>query len=269
MAERRLATPVTATEDVEALVKRLAESLCEAMERRGEGARVIDLALFRVDGAVTRTGVGTSRPLRDPAGIARLFHERLAALHDDLDAGCGYEIVRLSVSACDRLDPAEPSFRGDGARREAVAELTDRLAARLGMDKVLAAEPRDTHIPERAQALVPVSGASGFAAPVAPAVADLPPERPLRLFSRPEPVEALAEVPDGAPMRFRWRRVLHDVVRAEGPERIAGEWWRGEEPARDYYRIEDNAGRRFWLFREGLHGEGEAPPRWFLHGLFA
>lgn len=269
MAERRLATPITATQDVEALVKRLAASLCEAMERRGEGARIIDLALFRVDGAVSRTGVGTSRPLRDPAAIARLFHERLAAIHDDLDAGCGYDLVRLSVSACDRLDPAEPAFDGSGGRPAAAAELTDRLAARLGMDKVLAAVPRDTHIPEKAEMLVPACRVRPDSAPREAAPSSLPPERPLRLFARPEPVEALAEVPDGAPVRFRWRRVLHDVVRAEGPERIAGEWWRGQSPARDYYRIEDNAGRRFWLFREGLHGEGATPPRWFLHGLFA
>ena len=269
MAERRLATPVTAMEDVETLVKRLAANLCEAMERRGEGARVIDLALFRVDGAVSRAGVGTSRPLRDPAAIARLFHERLAALHDDLDAGCGYDLVRLSVSACDRFDPAEPSFDGGNGRAQEVADLTDRLAARLGMGNVLASAPRDTHIPERAEVLVPPFKNGGGGPSRLPVPPGLPPERPLRLFPRPEPVEALAEVPDGAPLRFRWRRVLHDVVRAEGPERIAGEWWRDGLPPRDYYRIEDDGGRRFWLFREGLHGEGGMPPRWFLHGLFA
>jgi protein ImuB len=269
MAERRLATPVTAMEDVETLVRRLAANLCEAMERRGEGARVIDLALFRVDGAVSRAGVGTARPLRDPAAIARLFHERLAALHDDLDAGCGYDLVRLSVSACDRLDPAEPSFDGNGAGRSpAVADLTDRLAARLGMGNVLAAAAHDTHLPERAETLVPACDSAGRSEAGTAAFPGTAPERPLRLFARPEPVEALAEVPDGAPMRFRWRRVLHDVARAEGPERIAGEWWREDSPTRDYYRIEDGSGRRFWLFREGLHGEG-ANPRWFLHGLFA
>ncbi len=93
-------------------------------------------------------------------------------------------------------------------------------------------------------------------------------ERPLRLLEHPEPVEALAEVPDGPPLRFRWRRMLHQVVRAEGPERIGGQWWQGLAPTRDYYRIEDAAGRRFWLFRLGLFGESPAP-RWFVHGFFA
>jgi protein ImuB len=95
------------------------------------------------------------------------------------------------------------------------------------------------------------------------------PRRPLRLFERPEPIDVLAEVPDGPPVRFRWRRALHAVVHAEGPERIAMEWWRSEEekPTRDYFRIEDEHGQRFWLYRAGLYGC--EPPRWFLHGLFA
>ncbi len=98
-----------------------------------------------------------------------------------------------------------------------------------------------------------------------------PPTRPLTLFHPPQPIEALAEVPDGPPLRFRWRRVLHEVARAEGPERIAPEWWRegGSGPARDYYRVEDRKGRRYWLFREGLYEDGSSRPRWFLHGLFA
>jgi protein ImuB len=271
MAERRLATPVVSIEDVETVLRRLAANLCGAMEQRGEGARIIDLALFRVDGAVTRTGVGTSRPLRDPDAIARLFHERLAALHDDLDAGCGFDIVRLSVSVCERFDPAEPSFAEasfDGAQ-EAVAGLADRLAARLGIRSVLRAAPRDTHIPEQAERLLPASEVPPQTANRVHPIHGLPPLRPLRLFARPQAVEALAEVPDGPPLRFRWRRLLHDVVRAEGPERMAGQWWQDDAPARDYYRIEDSGGRRFWLFREGLHGEGDAPPRWFVHGLFA
>jgi protein ImuB len=92
--------------------------------------------------------------------------------------------------------------------------------------------------------------------------------RPLTLFSRAQPIEAIATVPDGPPIRFRWRRVLREVVRAEGPERISGDWL-GGAPTRDYYRVEDKDGRRYWLYREGLYGESEEAPRWFVHGLFA
>jgi protein ImuB len=152
----------------------------------------------------------------------------------------------------------------------------DRLAARLGPRRVLSARAVDTHLPEDAEALAPAvaadgPGVTGQAGRELPAGA--PPTRPLRLFARPEPVEAMAEIPDGPPLRFRWRRMLHEIIRAEGPERIAGEWWRrdtaaGLPDARDYYRVEDRQGRRFWLYREGFYA-GAAAPRWFLHGLFA
>jgi protein ImuB len=97
-----------------------------------------------------------------------------------------------------------------------------------------------------------------------------PPLRPIYLFDPPQPIESMmAEVPDGPPHRFRWRRTVHDVAHSEGPERIAGEWWRREDiPTRDYYRIEDRRGRRFWIFRHGLYSEVETP-RWYLHGVFA
>jgi protein ImuB len=97
------------------------------------------------------------------------------------------------------------------------------------------------------------------------------PARPVRLLQRPEPVEAMAAVPDGPPVRFRWRRVLHEVAAAEGPERIALAWWRdadGHALTRDYFRVESRRGFRAWLFREGLYGRGTPQPRWFLHGLF-
>ena len=96
-----------------------------------------------------------------------------------------------------------------------------------------------------------------------------PPLRPLHLFDPPQPIEVVAEVPDGPPHRFRWRRDLHEVRRFEGPERIAGEWWRQEAPTRDYFRVEDAEGRRFWMFREGLFQVETTHPRWFVHGLFA
>ena len=124
---------------------------------------------------------------------------------------------------------------------------------------------RDTHDPYRAARLVPVTDS--------PSVCPMPEEqlsRPLTMFTPPQPIEVLAEVPDGAPIRFRWRRVLHEVVHAEGPERIAAEWWRRGQgaPTRDYYRVENPQGRRFWLFRSGLYDREPGPPRWFLHGLF-
>ena len=106
-----------------------------------------------------------------------------------------------------------------------------------------------------------------------------PPLRPLRLFERPEPIRVpFATVPDGPPHHFTWRRVTHVVVRVEGPERIAMEWWKqdGEVLTRDYFRVEDEAGLRFWIYRDGLYGtelvnedDKPASANWFVHGLFA
>jgi protein ImuB len=126
------------------------------------------------------------------------------------------------------------------------------------------------HLPEQAVAQRPATlgearaGQGGDTGVCAEA-----PARPLRLFERPEPIETVAEVPDGPPLRFRWRRVLHEVAAIEGPERIAAPWWRRPgAPTRDYFRAEDMAGRRFWLYREGLYGRETMQAKWFLHGVF-
>ena len=144
--------------------------------------------------------------------------------------------------------------------------------ARLGRSRVRRLAPRDSHQPEQAAFSFPAAEPRATPPWPAPAPGE-PPLRPLSLFDPPEPVEVIAEVPDGPPRRFRWRGQSHDVALSEGPERIAAPWWLGDPdappPPRDYYRVEDMAGRRFWLFRHGLYGAATAPPRWWMHGLFA
>ncbi|MGE5501762.1 MAG: DUF6504 family protein, partial [Ignavibacteriales bacterium] len=151
---------------------------------------------------------------------------------------------------------------------EDLAPLIDRLANRLGEDRVWRAEPFESHVPERSVVRRPPLAPKGTARPWDP---DRP--RPVRLFRRPEPIEAMAPVPDDPPVQFRWRGRLHRVRRAEGPERIGEEWWRkpiddvSPDHVRDYYRVEDEAGGRFWIFRAGLYSP-DAPAKWWLHGLF-
>jgi protein ImuB len=133
--------------------------------------------------------------------------------------------------------------------------------------------PQASHIPERAQRRVPALS-PGTAVPFPQrGLHGEAPARPLRLLARPEPIEAVAPVPDEPPVLFRWRRALHKVVKVRGPERLAPEWWRTDvDPdaaTRDYFAVEDTEGGRFWLFREGLYLAGVAMPRWYLHGLFA
>ena len=205
----------------------------------------------------------------------RLFRERLEALGDRVDPGFGFDLVRLSVLASEPFAIIQPDLDGRTLEDEEVSALIDRLGARLGADAVLRFAALDSHVPERAARSVPAMSGPAAGSRTAgpgwqPAAPAGPPARPIHLFDPPQPVETLAEVPDGPPVRFRWRRVEHRVAFAEGPERIAPEWWRQSDDSltRDYYRVEDEAGRRFWLFREGLYGRDTAPPRWFLHGLF-
>ena len=285
VAERRFADGVMARDQIEATVLALAHDLCAMLGRHDEGARRLALMLFRVDGVVRRIDCAASRPLRDPKAMARLFREKIEAgaqgastlARDPLDAGYGFDLIRLAVMDAQTLRAEQAHLVGDLAspggfmrarNEDALADFLDRMSARFGAHRVLRLHPHDSHIPERAaQARPAVRGAPSEPAP-APAHAG---ERPLRLFEQAEPIEAIAEVPDGPPLRFRWRRAMHEVAAIEGPERIAPEWWKSEAGAltRDYFRVEDVNGCRFWLYREGLYGAQPQRPRWYVQGLFA
>jgi protein ImuB len=289
LAERRFAEPIGLMEDIAAVLSSLAATLGRTLETRGLGARLLELSLFRVDGAVARLAVGAGRPMRDAKRVLALFREKFASLGDELDAGFGFDMARLAVLDAAPMDAAQIDLTGDAAAEADLDGLVDRIGARLGGAAVSRIVARDSHIPERAEALAaddPSSEGGGGTARRAlggeqPSLGEKGEGyrasgdwentivRPLRLFARPEPVEAVAEVPDGPPARFRWRRALYHVARAEGPERIAAEWWRDDDLTRDYFRVEDDAGHRFWLFREGLYGRETTAPRWYMHGVFA
>ncbi len=283
-AERRFASPISRREDVEGTIFKLAGDLAILLERQAKGGRQFEVRLFRVDGAMRRIGVGAGRPLNDPRTIARLFRERFEAPdEDDLDAGYGIDIVRLSCLVAEPLAPSQRELEQahEGERERNLADLLDRLSARLGARRVTRLEFVDTHIPEFAVAAIPCLAVARRSREPSPALAFLPqaeeerlrqgpPTRPLRLFERPELIEAIAEIPDGPPLRFKWRRVLHEIAAIEGPERIAAEWWRRKDAlTRDYFRAEDTEGHRFWLYREGLYERETTRAKWFLHGLFA
>lgn len=268
-SERRLAEPLRDEEYILELTRHLAKEVRALLERHGEGGRLFELLLFRVDGRVFRVRAHAAVALNDADRIAALFRERLQAVHDDLDAGYGFEILRLSVIRSERLDPTQEDFSGVPDESQPLAAFVDKVSARFGPDCLMQAALFESHLPERAGGFASVRD---VAAVLAPAVdRALPENRPLRIFAHPERVEATAEVPEGAPRSFNWRKTQYRVARAEGPERIAAEWWIDGEnhPTRDYFRVEDQEGRRFWLFREGLYGRETASPRWFMHGVFA
>ena len=280
IVEKRFAEPVATDAVISATLSRLAEMLVAAMAQQGKGARRLEARFFRTDGAVRTIIVDTGQPVTRGKVIDRLFRERLDALSDPLDPGFGFDLIRLSASRTEIVVQQQRDLDANVHDNDELAALIDRIAARIGGQRVVVHLPQDTHIPERMVLAAPAQHhlATAVRAVWPARVEGEPPLRPLRLFERPEEIKVIAQVPDGPPARFVWRRATHAVVRAEGPERVAMEWWRsqGEMLTRDYFRVEDEAGLRFWLYRDGLYDreieqeEGKAvQPNWFMHGLFA
>lgn len=269
-AEQRFADPIGLAEDIAAAFDALSRDLCETLEKYGKGGRRFEAVFFRADGATRRIQALSGRPLRDRTALKRLFTTRLEALADPLDPGFGFDMIRLSAFGMEEAAPAQVHFEREHAEEEAVADLIDRLTARYGPAAVECFLPEESHVPERAARHVPAISAMPWKSGWPEALPGEPPLRPLLMLCPAQPVETVAMVPDGPPLRFRWRRVLHEIARAEGPERIAPEWWRKEPgQTRDYYRVEDTQGHRFWLFRCGLYGREAGEIRWYIHGLFA
>jgi protein ImuB len=284
---RYLLEPVFTQEAVVALASRLMQNLVHVLTRDDAGARALRLSLYRVDGEVKTVDIALTLPTRSVAHVARLIDLKLEALAATQDAGFGFETLGLAVTRAEPI-PArqmelnvERASRDDDGMEERCAALVDTLRQRLGPASVRRFAAVASHIPERAEVLEAVNGET-LLAPPPEREGNEQQTRPLLLLPRAEPTEVTALIPDGPPRRFRWRGVTHEVAGAQGPERIAGEWWRSphhsahsresgrqHELTRDYYLVEDSHGHRFWLFREGLYGRETALARWFVHGLFA
>jgi protein ImuB len=272
------AEPLISPEALEAVVTELCHELAAALASKDFGAKAVSLALYRADGTAAEIDAALT-PSRDGGHIQMLLKEKLATI----DAGFGIDLVRLEARQVERRGIGQESFTTSPAVPDA-GPLIDRLSNRLGAGAVTLLRPHASHIPERAEVRVPALRALRYEPPWPYGRGEAGVRRPAFLLKRPERIEVLAGLPDGPPARFTWRRVERRVVRAEGPERIAPEWWRHlavdedqKRPRpRDYYQIEDQDGAAYWVFRHGLYGgeqddggEVSVPPRWFLHGLFA
>lgn len=263
---RYLLEPIATQDAVVAVATRLMKDLIHALLRDGAGARSLRLLLYRVDGAVSAVDIGLTVPTRDASHVARLIDLKLERLVEAIDAGFGFEALGLAVTAAESMEERQLVALADDADNGArCAALVDSLRQRLGPRSVRQLKPLESHIPEYAELpCVASDRAPDWPSP------DEEQLRPLLLLPQAEPAqEVIALVPDGPPRRFRWRGTTYIVAQAQGPERIADEWWRQNAPTRDYYLVEDEAGRRFWLYREGLHDRGRDAPHWFVHGLFA
>ncbi|KAA0574686.1 DNA polymerase Y family protein [Azospirillum sp. B21] len=266
--KRGLVEPISTAEALQVVISALVEDLCHHLEQRGLGARTLDLLLHRVDGSRQEVRIGTAQPVRSAAHLARLLTERI----DSIDPGWGIERADLAVTLTEPLG-AKPvghlSLAGTGfdpaVDMADLAALVDILGNRIGHTQLYRLAPVESDVPERAVTRVPpLSPPTGVSWPP-----DWP--RPGRLLTPPEPVEIMALMPDHPPMAFTWRGVRRLIKRADGPERIHGEWWRRDREmaaARDYYAVEDHTGERFWLYRSWDGSPDTGPMRWFIHGLF-
>ena len=280
----RLAEPVADPSAARQALDLLVPRLVAILGARRLGVRRLVLCGYRVDGEVAMASAATALPTREAKHLRRLLVDKT----DELDPGFGFDAFMLEASWCEPLGAAQDSLVDEPRGEREVAELVDRLSVKLGADKVRRPVARGSHLPERASgwegvedALPSLRGAQRRGNPVAPldcfpriksgVAMTVSPSRPQRLLDHPEAIGVIYATPEGLPRRFTWRRRVHDISRVEGPERIAPEWWRERASARlrDYYRVEDLSGRRFWIYREGLVGDGRGgAPEWYLHGLF-
>ena len=288
-AALRLEEPATHPEAASQALERLIPALVREVEQRHLGARRLSLIGYRVDGSVAVGSVATAIPSREPKHLQRLLADKAAALNPEF----GFDAFVLQANWAEDLGAAQESLVEEPSDERELARLVDRLTVKLGPRAVRRPKRHESHLPERASgwmsALIspsllqggrkePRSGGRergrGAKRPLSPT--PLPQrgeglDRPQRLLDRPEAIDVIYATPEGMPRRFMWRRAVHDILRVEGPERIAPEWWRQPSSSRlrDYYRVEDQAGRRYWIYREGLVGDGRGgAPSWFIHGLF-
>jgi protein ImuB len=257
-AEARLPEPI---QDPTHFLPSLCDDLCAQMARRGLGCRRLYLTVYRTDGEVSMVDLIIASPSRDARHLHGLFKGKL----DQINPGFGFDLITLDAGMVEPLGLLQTRLGGGDEGDVQLPQLIDRLTARFGAKTVQHPALQASHVPERAESW-------GRGATTSTDMATLPKERPIRLLPTPEEIRVLYAVPEGPPAQFIWRRQTHRVTRYEGPERIAPEWWKDRPGTRlrDYFKIEDQTGKRFWLYREGLHEDGRGgDPRWFLHGMFA
>jgi protein ImuB len=271
--QEKFVDPISTADDLNRVLVLLARRLTARLEAGWLGAHAYTASFLRVDGLTAEIAIATSHPLRNPDRIARLLGEKL----EQVDPGFGVEIALLRAHGISPLNAIQPELDSSAGLPQAeLSELLDQLANRLGQHALWQDMPHASHVPERSvQRALPV-----FTQPIRAPINHRPPwallsPRPIRMLVPPEPVDATAALPDDPPAQFRWRGALHRLRTASLPERIAAEWWRRKQDEsrlehdllRDYYRVEDNLGARFWLFRAGLDAS-RGGRRWFVHGIF-
>ncbi|NTJ11714.1 Y-family DNA polymerase [Rhizobium lusitanum] len=259
---RSFGEPIAAAETIARYTAQLVDQLCRALEEKGLGARRVDLLFHRVDTSYQAIRAGTATPVRDVKRLTRLLTDRI----ETIDPGFGIEILSLTATHAEQLIERQVISSLVEEPQADVSGLIDILGNRIGERRLYRLAPVASDVPERSVTRV---------APMTPDNGETWPDhwpRPTRLLPHPERIETMALLPDHPPVSFTWRGIRRRVRRADGPERVFGEWWKRDAElaaVRDYFQVEDDAGERYWIFRsgDGEHGE-TGSHQWFLHGIF-
>lgn len=249
--------PIRTATGIEIALKHLLEMLCERLSKEGKGLRTGIFKGYRIDGETVQISIGTNRASRNAAHLFKLFELKIP----EIEPALGIELFTLEAALFEDVSETQEALWSTANRdRTAISELLDNIAGKVGLHTIYRYVPQEHHWPEHSVKKVTTLEEQ----PETEWRTDH--QRPIHLLPKPEPVEVMVVLPDYPPMHFRYKGEIIRVARADGPERIEQEWWLQNGPPRDYYRVEDDRGARYWLFRLGLYGNRK--PQWFLHGYF-
>lgn len=252
--------PIVTVTGIEIALQQLTYTLCTRLQKEQKGIRMAEFRGYRIDGKTVSISIGTHRPSSNPKHLFKLFQLKI----EQIEPALGIEVFVLEAKKVEDASAMQEQLweRVCGLENNSLAELIDRLAGKIGEGHIHRYLPDEHYWPERS-----IKRASSFQEhPATIWRTDSP--RPTLLLPQPIPIEVMAPIPDYPPMHFRYKNVLHKIIKADGPERIEQEWWLQEGLHRDYYYVEDEHGRRYWLFRLG-HYDAVKAPSWFIHGFFA
>ncbi len=249
--------PIRTAEGIEVAIRTLLEMLCTRLQNEMKGLRKCELKCYRLDGLVERIEIGTSKPSRNTLHLFKLFENKIATIEPDL----GIELFVMEASVVEELQSTQDALWAVSGKSEAaIAELLDRLSGKTGTNTIHRFLPAEHYWPERSYK----EAASLTEKPTTNWRTDLP--RPLHILPVPELIDVSVPIPDYPPLLFKYKGQIHNVKKADGPERIEQEWWIEQGLYRDYYCVEDELGQRYWLFRSGEYEKDNV--KWFMHGFF-
>ena len=242
---------------IEIALRKLLETLCTRLLQEGKGLRKSIFKGFRADGITEQIEIGTNKPSRNVEHLFKLFELNISTM----TPGLGFELFILEAPIVEDVSIEQNVLWHTLSKsNDELGELLDRVAAKVGSNTIHRYLPDEHYWPERSIKL-----AASFQEKATVAWRNI--QRPIRLLAKPETIEVSVPMPDYPPMLFIYKGQIHNVRKADGPERIEIEWWLDSGLHRDYYSVEDEQGARYWLFRLGHYGTNE--PKWFIHGFFA